>query len=285
MDPIATLDGVAMFRSIDEVGVDFDVAIVATPTESHHEVAKALIEKGKHLLVEKPLAASVAEAADLVACADARGVKMVVGHVERFNPAVRRMAEVIKGGWLGKPIHFSFTRVGGYPATLLAGNNVVLDLAVHDIDVFASFTSDVKLKAAVCHSIWHPPVVDTAEILLTSSGPSANVHVNWVSPTKIRSVRVTGTAGVCFVDYVRQTCEVLGGNLLHRELPSEVDFQRLVAMYDASDRIEFAVEKEEPLKAQLRQLDEYLETGHTGRLCVGADGVAAVELASAALVR
>ena len=72
------------------------------------------------------------QAHDVIERAQKKGVKLAVGHVERFNPAVRKLREVIREGWLGTPIHFAFTRVGGYPETILEGNNVLLEEHVPD---------------------------------------------------------------------------------------------------------------------------------------------------------
>src|SRR5262249_26145823 len=97
-------------RSLDDLrSVDFECAVIATPTASHFEVASALAEQGKHLLVEKPLASTFEQCQKLVALCKAKNVKLAVGHVERFNPAVRKLREVIQEGWLGTPIHFSVT--------------------------------------------------------------------------------------------------------------------------------------------------------------------------------
>src|SRR5262249_38343054 len=154
-------------------------------------------------LVEKPLCATFEQARALAALAEERGVRLAVGHVERFNPAVRKLREVIQAGWVGEPIHFSFTRVGGYPETLVPGNNVLLDLAVPGIDVLRSLVGPLRLEASVSHATVREGVLDTAEILLTcAAGSSATVHVNWITPTKIRTLRVTGTRGMCFVDYI-----------------------------------------------------------------------------------
>jgi UDP-N-acetylglucosamine 3-dehydrogenase len=246
----------------------------------HFENAERLIRQGKHLLVEKPLCTIGADATKLVALANDMGVKMAVGHVERFNPAVRKLREVIQAGFLGTPIHLSCTRVGGYPENLVPGNNVLLDLAVHDIDVVRSLIGPCKVEASVCHSTVKEGVLDTAEVFLVSQkGPTASVHVNWITPTKIRTIRVTGTRGVCFVDYILQTCELFGGALLQAQQPASVDFSRLLELYRNSDKITFGVNKEEPLRVQLNQFGRFLATGDRGELCVGADAVAAVLLA------
>jgi UDP-N-acetylglucosamine 3-dehydrogenase len=286
VDPVANvapadLGGARLLRSLEELdAVEYDCAIIATPSSMHYEMAERLIAQGKHLLVEKPLCTVAADAAKLVSLAHDKGVRMAVGHVERFNPAVRKLREVIRAGFLGTPIHFSVTRVGGYPENLLPGNNVLLDLAVHDIDVVRSLIGPVKVEASVCHSTVKEGVLDTAEVFLASAtGPTASVHVNWITPTKIRSIRVTGTRGVCFVDYILQTCELFGGALLQAQQPGNADFSRLLELYRNSDKVTFGVNKEEPLRVQLSQFGQFLATGSAGELCVGADAVAAVLLA------
>jgi len=279
------LGGAAFGASVAEVAkVPFEAAVIATPTETHHAIARELIGMGKHLLVEKPIASSFAQGRELLALAEARGTRLAVGHVERFNPAVRKLREVLREGWLGTPIHFAFTRVGGYPNTILEGNNVILDLAVHDIDVLRSLVGAVKLEHSMCHVTWRDGVFDTAEMLLAAStGASATVHVNWVTPTKIRTLRVTGTRGVCFVDYMLQTCELFGGSLLKQSEPTSTTFDALQELYRTTDRIQFGVQKEEPLRAQAAQFQRFLESGEAGELCTGRDALAAVLLAERAV--
>lgn len=278
--------GVPVHAHVRELaGVDFDAAIVATPTALHRDVVLELIAMKKHVLVEKPIASTFAHGQEILAAAASTGVKVAVGHVERFNPVVRKLREVIRGGWLGDPIHFSFTRVGGYPETILEGNNVLLDLAVHDIDAFRSFVGQVRVEASLAHSSFKPGVLDTAEIVLASAaGPTASVHVNWVTPTKIRSLRVTGTRGVCFMDYILQSCELYGGNLTKRIEPSSTEsFESIQEHYRTTDRVIFGVTKEEPLLIQLRQFAKYLRDGEPGELCLGEDALAAVLVAERAM--
>lgn len=279
------LGGAKLLRTVEELrGVEFDHAVVATPTATHFEVASAVVAMGKQLLVEKPLCSTYDQCRELLAAAEKKGVRVAVGHVERFNPAVRKLREVIHKGWLGTPIHYSFTRAGGYPDTLTTGNNVLLDLAVHDIDVVRSIAGPMRLEASVCHSTVKEDVYDTAEILLAAKGgASATVHVNWITPTKLRSVRVTGTRGVCFVDYILQTCELMGGNLLDQRLPESAEFERLLEMYKTTDRIQFGVRKEEPLKVQLEQFYQLVTRGEPGEICLGDDASRAVQLAERAV--
>jgi UDP-N-acetylglucosamine 3-dehydrogenase len=247
--------GVKLYTSISQVDPNsFDAALIATPTETHFEVAKQLIEFKKDLLVEKPLASTPKQASELIDRAKAAGIKLFVGHVERSNPAVRRLKEIIAKGWIGKAIHCSFTRVGGYPQNVKSGNNVLLDLAVHDLDVFQYLFGSFHVKSSIIHSTIVPGTADTAEILLKgNSGISANIHVNWITPTKIRSVRVTGTKGVVLVDYMLQTCTLHGGDLLNSPSTEKFDYNDLQEHYKNLDKIEFGVHREEPLKVQLRE--------------------------------
>jgi UDP-N-acetylglucosamine 3-dehydrogenase len=127
-------------------------------------------------------------------------------------------------------------------------------------------------------------VFDTAEILLAATtGASATVHVNWITPTKIRSIRVTGTRGVCFVDYILQTVELFGGSLLKTPEPSSSSYETIQELYRTSDRIQFGVQKEEPLRAQAKQFHSFLNGGEFGELCTGSDALAAVLLAERAV--
>lgn len=284
--PVVRPAGVPIFDDLQALGdTPYDAAIVATPTVTHHEVVHELVKRRKHILVEKPLASTFELGRDALAAANAAGIKIAVGHVERFNPVVRKIREVIRGGWLGDPIHFSFTRVGGYPETILAGNNVLLDLAVHDIDVFRSLVGQTRVESSVAHSTFKPGVLDTAEILLeASAGPTASLHANWVTPTKIRTVRITGTRGVLFADYILQSLELFGGNLTKRIEPTGPEtLESIQEHYRTTDRVTFGVTKEEPLLIQLRQFAKYLREGESGELCLGTDALATVLLAQRAM--
>jgi len=288
VDPVAARvpNGVRLEKDLEAVrSLDFDAAIVATPTVSHRALVLDLVGMGKHVLVEKPIASTFRDGREVIEAARAAGVKVAVGHVERFNPVIRKLREVIRGGWLGDAIHYSFTRVGGYPETVLEGNNVLLDLAVHDIDAFRSFVGPVRVEASMAHSSYRPGVLDTAEIVLdAAAGPTASVHVNWVTPTKIRSLRVTGTRGVCFIDYILQSCELYGGNLTRRIEPTRVEnFDFVQEHYRTTDRVIFGVTKEEPLVSQLRQFASFLREDNAGELCLGDDALAAVLVAERAM--
>lgn len=281
------LGSVRFVRALDEVDLaNIDVAVVATPTPLHFDHVERLLAADIHVLVEKPMAGTLEQARALAELARERGLQLMVGHLERLNPAVRKLKEVIDSGWLGQPIHFDITRVGGYPEHVVDGENVLFDLAVHDIDVLNALVGRMEVRASVCHSTLSSGVLDTAEILLQDPGrsTSASIHVNWITPTKIRTLRVTGTKGVCSVDYMLQTCELLGGDLLRRDYPGQVgaEFSDFVRTYQSSDRLAFGVNVREPLLVQLEQMVRQLD-GEPSDNCSVEDAIYALEIADAAI--
>lgn len=243
----------------DMRGEEIDCAIIAVPTEKHAEVASEVLPELVPALIEKPLASTHAECKRVIGW----GFRFAVGHVERFNPAVRALADVLARGDIGRPIHFVSTRIGGYPAAASPESNVALDLAVHDLDVLRHLIGPLRVEASACHATTNPNVCDTAEILLSSQhGASATVHVDWIAPTKVRTLRVTGTEGAAFIDYIAQTCAIVRGN----------------------ERVELPIERREPLRAQLDAFYRFVTEREQGLLASAEDGAAAVLLAERALV-
>lgn len=265
-------------EQLDEI--EFEAAVVATPTSTHFAVTSWLLANGKDVLVEKPLASTAREAEALVSLALKYRRKLAVGYVERFNPVVHKLRDVIAGGYVGKPIHYNFTRVGGYPNEHGRGNNVLLDLAVHDLDVLRLLQGEMRVVASACHSTVKRNILDTAEIMLRSprNGPSASIHVNWVTPAKIRTLRVTGTGGVGIIDYMLQTCTVYGGYLLGPRLYPGLSFEQLKQAYQGNDKIEFEVKKVEPLRNELEDFARYVR-GLPNNSCTGTEAVYSLAIA------
>jgi UDP-N-acetylglucosamine 3-dehydrogenase len=135
------LAGCRTFASLDElIAEGVEAATIAAPTHLHHEIALACIARGIHVLVEKPIASSVEEGRHIVDAARRAGVTLMVGHVERFNPAVAAIKQAITGEDI---LSIAITRVGPFPPRM-SNVGVVIDLAVHDIDLIRWFTeSDI----------------------------------------------------------------------------------------------------------------------------------------------
>lgn len=190
---------------------EFDAAIVATPTETHTQMVKDLLRKKVHVLVEKPAAANFEEADMLVKLARDQEVGLAVGHIERCNPGVDAVASLLDLGVLGMPVHAYALRSGPYPNAVRPGNQVFLDLAVHELDVLQRLFHKVRVMSGFYHCTREEEIADLAEIQLeVGEGIQTLLHVNWLSPRKIRSLKVTGTAGVCEMDYISQSVKLYG---------------------------------------------------------------------------
>ena len=277
----------AHIKTFAELGalssLEFDGIVVATPTQTHYEVVKKLIAFKRPILVEKPICSTEAQGLELMRLAEEHGTPLVVGHVERHNPAIKKLREVVASGIVGTPIHCSVTRVGGYPENVQEGNNVLLDLAVHDLDVLQMIFGQFEFQSSIVHSTVKEGIFDTAQIVgMCEGGVSADIHVNWITPTKIRAIRLTGTLGVCFADYMLQTCSMMGGNLLKKGPDSYYSYQELIELYRGSDKIDFGVTHQEPLKAQLEQFINVLD-GKPHTLCSAKDASRVVRLAEQSL--
>lgn len=258
----AELSGVPVFADVEAVPVSaYRAAVVATPTETHHGLGKTLLSRGKHLLLEKPFASTAAECRELTELARSAGVRLAVGHVERFNPVVQRVFELVRGGQIGTPVHFTFTRAGPYPEADRIGKNVLLDLAVHDLDLLRVLGGEATLVSSVAHATRNESVIDLAEMLLhTTSGATASVHVDWLSADKTRTLRVVGSRGVLVADLMQQTCALSLGQHT-TELP---------------------VTRKEPLRGQLEAFHALLEGADTA-LCLPLAATRSVELAQQAM--
>lgn len=250
---------IPLLRNVDEaLALDWDLAVVAAPTELHYALVKTLLENQRHVFVEKPAAGTMLEARELVQIAEARSLKLAVGNIERCNPVVGALRKLVQAGILGRLVHLTGTRAGGFPRNVKPGNNVILDLAVHELDVFRMLLGPLQILHSVGHSTHIKDIYDTAEILVGGrQGATGSVHVNWLTPQRLRSIRVTGSEGTAAVDYIGQTCEISGIGLKERASALLPDLQ-WIDSNGPVDRALVPVEKQETLKIQLEQLYRFL---------------------------
>ncbi len=199
--------GVPVFSGIDELlkaDLKVDAACVAVPTVKHHEVASALLDAGLDLLVEKPLAANLAEADDLIARAE-RGARMMQpGHLERFNPAVLAVEPTLK-----RPMFFEAHRLSVFTPRAL-DVDVVLDLMIHDLDIVLTLAkSPVREVRAVGLPILSPKV-DIANVRVEfESGCVANFTASRVSTERVRKLRYFEPRQYVSIDYARRDVLVI----------------------------------------------------------------------------
>ena len=194
--------GSPVFSSIEELlaaGEPLDAAIVAVPTVKHHAVAAALLDAGLDLLVEKPLAANLDEADDLIARAERGGRILQPGHLERFNPAVLAVEPRLK-----RPMFFEAHRLSVFTPRSL-DVDVVLDLMIHDLDIVLAVThSPVREVRAVGLPIVSPRV-DIANVRVEfESGCVANFTASRVSTERVRKLRFFEPRQYVSIDYARQ---------------------------------------------------------------------------------
>lgn len=186
-----------------------DGVIISTPTATHYDLARASLEVGYHVLVEKPVTGSISSATKLAELARTRDLTCCAGFIERFNPVVQECHDLIRRGHLGRIVTLSSRRVGNYP-TRIRDVGVILDLAIHDIDVMRYLVgSKITEIASFTGSVHHPTHEDHANILLRfSNGPLGSVEVNWLTPMKLRTLSLTGLEKAVQVDYMDQLLEI-----------------------------------------------------------------------------
>lgn len=185
---------------------DLDAVCVCTPSEHHARVALDAIEAGKHVFVEKPIATALEDGLRMAAAARVAGVKLMVGHIERFNPAVGKLAELIDEGRIGRVFRAHATRVGPLP-TRIMDTGVAIDLATHDLDLMQFVLGrNITSIFAEGNRCLHPTQEDMISCLLRfgDDGPMGLLDVNWLTPEKRREMTVIGEAGMLSASYLTQ---------------------------------------------------------------------------------
>lgn len=169
-----------------------DAVVVATPTVTHYEIAKAALEAGKHVLVEKPIATTAAHGEELCRLADDGGLTLVVGHVFLFNGAVRRVKQYLSAGELGAIYYISMVRTNLGP--IRVDVNAAWDLAAHDISIVSYWLDMQPESASAIGGTWINEGNEDAMFatLRYPSGVLVNLHVSWLNPRKARDITVVG---------------------------------------------------------------------------------------------
>ncbi|MFO1491136.1 MAG: Gfo/Idh/MocA family oxidoreductase [Kiritimatiellia bacterium] len=207
---IAAKHGVRAFASLEDLAASVDAACVVVPTDLHHAVATQLLQAGLHLLIEKPIAATTAEAEDLVRLAQKRNLILQVGHIERFNPVLS-----VLEGRPAAPRFIEAHRLAPYPPPREGLHprgtevSVVLDLMIHDIEVILHLVrSEVTDVRAVGVPVLSPSE-DIANVRLEfANGCVANITASRISPERMRKIRVFYADAYLSLDYQEQSGEL-----------------------------------------------------------------------------
>lgn len=265
-------------RSVEELlDIGIDAAVVAVPTRFHRVVGLQLAAAGVHTLIEKPLAGDEQEANDIVHAFESAGLVGAVGHIERFNPALRALRERLEAGELGEIYQVATRRQGPFPPRV-ADVGVIRDLATHDIDLTAwvlqSPYSMVSAHAAHKSGREHEDLISVSA--KTRNGTVVSHLVNWLSPIKERTTVVTGAKGAFVAD------TLLGDLTFHQNGLVQLEWDQLAVFRGVSegDSIRYALAKREPLLSQLQGFrDAVLGTGSD--IVTMREGLATVTVADA----
>jgi predicted dehydrogenase len=265
----AALYGCRVFASAHELAGEIDAATIAVPSSLHCEVAGALLEAGVHCLVEKPLATTEAECEALICAADASGAVLLVGHVERFNPVVRQLGEILRGN----VVHAIDVRRMSALSARITDIDVVADLMIHDIDVVLSllgtdvsdvFAHGVRSAAGAGHDY-------VTATLVFATGSMATLTASRITHNKIREVNVTADVGYVTANYLNQEL------LIHSQA-------RTTSSAGATGATNFvldlAIERvlirpEEPLDVEIRHFVDCIQHA-TAPLVSGRDALSAM---------
>jgi UDP-N-acetylglucosamine 3-dehydrogenase len=259
-----------------------DLLTVAVPTRGHFDVAAEVIGHGVPLLVEKPLAATLAEGERLRDLAVAAGVPLMVGHIERFNPAVVELQARLRAGELGRVFQVHARRVGPFPDRV-RDVGVVLDLAPHDIDVmrFLLGSEVVRVQAETEQRINTDHEDMLAGVLRFANGVVGVLDINWLTPTKIRELSVLGERGMFVVDYLSRELTFYENARVSGQ-PVDWAARHLKGVSEGTVH-RLHVEKREPLRVELEAFVRAVREGTP--VAVSADDGLAAMAAAEALVR
>jgi predicted dehydrogenase len=263
-DQVARSLGCASFSdAADLIRHGVDAVTIAAPTHLHRDIAIGCAGRGIHVMVEKPIASTVEESRAIVAAAKRAGVTLMVGHVERFNPAVQSIKRAIKDQNI---LSIAITRVGPFPPRM-SNVGVVIDLAVHDIDLIRWFTDSeiVEIQPQTSSA-----VAEREDIALlqfrTASGVLAHINTNWLTPFKARTI------------HIATRDKYLIGDLLTLQVTECFGFQP-----DGSYSMRhLSVGYAEPLRSELVAFVNAIRSGETPAV-TGEEAVASLEIATRCL--
>lgn len=187
-------------RLEDVFNSDVDAVAIATPVSTHFDLARKALLHGKHVLVEKPLTASVAEAEELIALAEQRNRVLMVGHTFQYSPAIRELRQLIQDGELGNIYCVEIERLN--LGLFRSDIDVIWDLAPHDASILLALLGQSPTRIeAHAHAHLHPSIYDVAHLNLEyDTGTTAHIHVSWLHPDKVRRVTVIGDKRMAIYD-------------------------------------------------------------------------------------
>ena len=259
---------------------DLDAVVVATPVRYHFPLAKAALLAGKHTLIEKPMAASVAECEELIALAAAKGLVLMVGHTFLYSAAVRRIVDIVRDGDLGDLRYINARRLnlGLFQKDI----NVAWDLAPHDISIILHILDEFPLTVN-CQGNAHvtPGIEDVTNMSLTFRQKRfATIQSSWLEPRKVREMTIVGTRRMIVYDDL-QTLEKIRVYDVRVERPPHYDtFAEFHYSYHYGDIHIPRLDQGEPLKTECQHFLDCIEKGGKP-LTMGEKGLEMVRILEA----
>jgi predicted dehydrogenase len=268
---VASELSIPVFDSLDALLARIEAAVVAVPTVAHAEVALAAIDRGVHLLIEKPIAPSLEDADAILSRADAKGVLIAIGHVERYNAALRACEP-----YLDRPRFIESHRLApfGPRGTDVA---VVLDLMIHDIDLVLTLVGEpVRSVDAVGVSVLTPSVDIANARLRFQGGAVANITASRISQDRMRKIRIFQNSGYISLDLAAGTGEFLRlrPDAVLRLFPGA----GAAALHDIVERVSLTGDGRQPLQCELEAFVAAVQ-GADHRIVSGVDGREALAVA------
>ncbi len=251
-----------------------EAVVVAVPTVMHRDVALEVISRGINLLVEKPIASTVAEGEEILAAAKSAGVLLTIGHIERYNPAIIELHKRLQNAELGRVFKMHARRLGPFPPRV-RDVGVVIDLAPHDVDImrYLSGSEVTRVYAETARRI-HTEHEDLLSGLLRFQDDSIGVlDIDWLTPTKIRELMITGEKGMFHVNYLTQDLYFYENNYIK----TDWDAMSNITGVSEGDMIRPRIDKNEPLKVELERFLRAVR-GEEAELVSGEDGLATLRI-------
>ncbi len=239
--------------------VDLDAVSIVVPTSFHLQAAKDVINAGISALIEKPISATVEEADEIISLSEEKGVRISIGHIERFNPAIRELKRRVKNGELGKIFKIHADRAGPFPPRI-RDVGVIRDLSVHDLDIMRFIAeSEVVRVYAECEQNIHTSNEDLlCGTLKFESGCIGSLNVNWLTPKKIRKLTVLGEKGMFVADYITQALYFYENRALSEK---DYSYSDIVQNVLEGNMTKILINSKEPLREELAEFARFISTG------------------------
>ena len=252
-----------------------DLVSIAAPTSLHYEMGAQVIDRGVHVLMEKPITSTVEQGEALLELAKRKGVILAVGHVERFNPAVMELRRRLHEGMAGRIYKISAQRLSPYPSRI-SDAGVVIDLASHDIDLMRHLMPEpiLRIYGETLQSINSDREDLFNGLIRFASGAIGVLDINWMTPTKVRRLTVTGARG--FME-----CNLLSQELFFYEndnAPSQWDTLSVLRGVSEGNILGIRIQRREPLDTELTDFVAAVRDGRPP-MVTGEDGLDTLRLA------